>query len=146
MNKPVGVIGSGSFGLTISKLVSENKDVLLYARSKEIVDKINATHRHMNVDLSPRIRATLSNRSWTRLRAYSLTLPMPWCRYPGMPAVCWISTVQGRWWNWGIERRRFSWIICPGLSRIDLKQDKRRLPSRLPVNKVNWTQRAQIQN
>ncbi len=58
MSKPVGVIGAGSFGTTIAKLLSENVDVLLYSRKVELVDTINNTHQHLGVELSPRIKAT----------------------------------------------------------------------------------------
>ncbi len=58
LSTPVGVIGPGSFGIAISKLLSENVEVLLYCRQKEVADKINATHQHLEVDLSPKIIAT----------------------------------------------------------------------------------------
>ena len=38
--QPVGVIGSGSFGLAIANLLSENVDVLMYARREEIRRRI----------------------------------------------------------------------------------------------------------
>ncbi|MCH2045559.1 MAG: NAD(P)-dependent glycerol-3-phosphate dehydrogenase [Saprospiraceae bacterium] len=41
MNKqPVGVIGSGSFGMAIANLLSENVDVLMYARREEVRQQI----------------------------------------------------------------------------------------------------------
>lgn len=58
MTKPVGVIGSGSFGLTLAYLASENSDVLMYARRKEIVDSINKDHLLKGHKLSARIKAT----------------------------------------------------------------------------------------
>jgi glycerol-3-phosphate dehydrogenase (NAD(P)+) len=54
----VGVIGSGSFGITVSKLLSENTEVLLFSRKQELVDKINSTHHHLGYDLSNKIVAT----------------------------------------------------------------------------------------
>ena len=54
----VGVIGAGSFGTAISNLLAHNVRVLLYSRNPEVVTKINQTHRHFDMDLSPRIRAT----------------------------------------------------------------------------------------
>lgn len=54
----VGVIGSGSFGITVSKLLSENKDVLIFSRKEELVEKINTNHHHLGYDLSPKIVAT----------------------------------------------------------------------------------------
>jgi glycerol-3-phosphate dehydrogenase (NAD(P)+) len=42
-NKPVGVIGAGSFGTTVANLLAENSEVLIYARNpelfKEMVDQ-----------------------------------------------------------------------------------------------------------
>jgi len=58
MQKPVGVIGSGSFGLTISKLLSENRDVLLYTRRTETVIDINEKKRYLGYEVSDRIRAS----------------------------------------------------------------------------------------
>jgi len=56
--KPVGVIGAGSFGTAIADLLSDKVDVLLFSRKKELVDKINQTHLHLNLQLSNRIKAT----------------------------------------------------------------------------------------
>ena len=57
-NKTVGVIGAGSFGTAISNLLAYNADVLLYSRNTKIVAEINQSHRHLDIDLSPRIRCT----------------------------------------------------------------------------------------
>lgn len=57
--KIIGVIGSGSFGTTIAKLLSINNRVLLYTRRQEVVDDVNINHRHRGIELSPDIRATL---------------------------------------------------------------------------------------
>lgn len=53
-----GVIGAGSFGTAVANLLAKNTDVLLFSRRPEVVKTINRTHRHLDVDLSPRIRAT----------------------------------------------------------------------------------------
>jgi glycerol-3-phosphate dehydrogenase (NAD(P)+) len=58
MNKPVGVIGAGSFGTAISNLLAINTDVLLFTRRKEVMESINERHEHLGIKLSPRIRAT----------------------------------------------------------------------------------------
>lgn len=58
MTKPVGVIGSGSFGVTVSKLLSHNVDVLLFSRRAHVVDSINNEHTHMGYKFNPRVRAT----------------------------------------------------------------------------------------
>jgi len=38
--KPIGVIGSGSFGTTVANLLAENSQVLIYARSKELFNQM----------------------------------------------------------------------------------------------------------
>ena len=58
MNKPVGVIGAGSFGTAISNLLAINTDVLLFTRRKEVMESINERQEHLGIKLSPRIRAT----------------------------------------------------------------------------------------
>ncbi len=54
----VGVIGSGSFGITVSKLISANSDVILYSRRPEVIKSINEDHTHKGILLDPRIVAT----------------------------------------------------------------------------------------
>lgn len=56
--KPVGVIGSGKFGTTIAKLLSENVDVIILSRRKEVADAINNDHHFLGMDLSPKIKCT----------------------------------------------------------------------------------------
>lgn len=58
MNRPVGVIGSGSFGVTVSTLLSSNVDVLLFTRRASVADAINNNHHYLGYDLNPRVRAT----------------------------------------------------------------------------------------
>jgi glycerol-3-phosphate dehydrogenase (NAD(P)+) len=59
MKKPVGVIGAGSFGIAVTKLLEVNTDVLIYSRKQETVDAINSKHFHYNTHLDPqRVRAT----------------------------------------------------------------------------------------
>jgi glycerol-3-phosphate dehydrogenase (NAD(P)+) len=53
----VGVIGAGSFGITIAQLLAVNQDVLLYARDPAVVRTINQTGHHLGVKLAPNIRA-----------------------------------------------------------------------------------------
>lgn len=55
-----GVIGTGSFGLAISKLLAFNTDVLILCRSQETADLINHTHHYKNVTLDDRVRVTTS--------------------------------------------------------------------------------------
>ena len=56
--KPVGVIGAGSFGTAIANLLAKNTDVLLFSRKQELVEKINLSKKHLGVDLLPNIEAT----------------------------------------------------------------------------------------
>lgn len=53
-----GVIGGGSFGTTVAKLLSYNCDVLLFTRSRETAHQINDDHFHLGYPLSKNIRAT----------------------------------------------------------------------------------------
>lgn len=57
-NKPVGVIGIGSFGTAISNLLAEKNNVLVYARDEAVVKAINETHMVKNRKLAMSIRAT----------------------------------------------------------------------------------------
>ncbi|MBK9149933.1 MAG: NAD(P)-dependent glycerol-3-phosphate dehydrogenase [Saprospiraceae bacterium] len=54
----VGIIGAGSFGITISKIVSRNVNVLLYTRNPEVKQQINENHFHLNTKLRSNIVAT----------------------------------------------------------------------------------------
>jgi len=54
----VGVLGSGSFGLTVSKLLSINVDVLMYTRSESVATQINEQHSLLGFDVDPRVMAT----------------------------------------------------------------------------------------
>lgn len=54
----VGVIGAGSFGVTVSKLICINKDVLLFTRKKELVESINREHKHLGYTLASNVVAT----------------------------------------------------------------------------------------
>jgi len=57
MNKPVGVIGSGSFGITIMKLLLHNVDVILNTRRDSVLEAINERHHYMGVDTQGRVKA-----------------------------------------------------------------------------------------
>jgi glycerol-3-phosphate dehydrogenase (NAD(P)+) len=56
----IGVIGSGSFGTAIANLIATNKQVLLYSRNAEIVEKINKTRQHLSVEVHDNILAVNS--------------------------------------------------------------------------------------
>ncbi len=58
--KQVAVIGSGSFGIAVAKLLSHNVEVLVVTRNSLTMHKINNDHLAFNTPLSARIRATLS--------------------------------------------------------------------------------------
>jgi glycerol-3-phosphate dehydrogenase (NAD(P)+) len=55
-----GVIGSGSFGLAVSKLLSINAQVLILMRSAALVESVNERHELNGVGLPHHVRATLS--------------------------------------------------------------------------------------
>ncbi len=56
----VGVVGAGSFGITVAQLLAVNNEVLLFARDPQISRKINDTHFLHEVQLSPYIQAVSS--------------------------------------------------------------------------------------
>jgi glycerol-3-phosphate dehydrogenase (NAD(P)+) len=57
--KPVGVIGAGSFGIAVAKLLEPNTEVIIYTRKEETAAAINEKHFHYNTPLDPaKIRAT----------------------------------------------------------------------------------------
>ncbi|MEO7176041.1 MAG: glycerol 3-phosphate dehydrogenase, partial [Saprospiraceae bacterium] len=60
LDQPVGVIGSGSFGTTVAKLLSYNNDVLIFSRQEAIIQQINESHLYNQVKLAKNIRATNS--------------------------------------------------------------------------------------
>ncbi len=55
---PPGVIGAGSFGLTMAMLLSKKQNVLIYVRSQGQEREINQTHQSRGISFSPDIRAT----------------------------------------------------------------------------------------
>src|SRR5699024_12451372 len=61
----IAVIGSGSWGTALAKVLSENKhDTVLWGRKQAIIDEINQTHTNEkylpNVSLPKEIKATTS--------------------------------------------------------------------------------------
>lgn len=58
MKKPVGIIGSGSFGMTLAHLASENQDVLMYTRREEVADSVNNDHLLKGFTLKENIKAS----------------------------------------------------------------------------------------
>ena len=58
--RPVGIIGAGSFGIAIAKLLEHNTEVLIYTRKPETMKAINEEHFYYGQTLSPSIRATIT--------------------------------------------------------------------------------------
>ena len=58
----ISILGSGSWSTAIASLLSENYDVLIYARNKEDADYINKNHKNRKYlkefDLAENIKAT----------------------------------------------------------------------------------------
>jgi glycerol-3-phosphate dehydrogenase (NAD(P)+) len=54
----VGVIGSGSFGTAVANILAKNSKVILYARSKETAEKIQATRISSGQKLDDRVTVT----------------------------------------------------------------------------------------
>ncbi|WP_186754377.1 NAD(P)H-dependent glycerol-3-phosphate dehydrogenase [Echinicola salinicaeni] len=57
-DKPVGVIGIGSFGTAIANILAAKSKVIVYARKQEIVDEINQKHTVEGRTLHENISAT----------------------------------------------------------------------------------------
>ena len=57
-NKPVGVIGIGSFGAVIANILAEKNEVMVYARNPQVVEEINQKHTAEGKTLHPKILAT----------------------------------------------------------------------------------------
>jgi glycerol-3-phosphate dehydrogenase (NAD(P)+) len=60
MREVVGVLGSGSFGVTIATLLAHNTDVIIYTRRESVVEDINVRHHHYGVDLPECVSASSS--------------------------------------------------------------------------------------
>lgn len=58
MSFKIGVLGSGSFGIAISKLLSKNNDVLMYTRRDSILKSVNEDHFIRGQKLADTITAT----------------------------------------------------------------------------------------
>ncbi len=58
--KPIGIIGSGSFGTAVAGLIAVNYPVLICTRREKTLLSINEHHTHLNQQLPEHIRATTS--------------------------------------------------------------------------------------
>jgi len=50
-NKPVGVIGTGSFGTAVANILAESSEVLFYGRSSEVIEEIKGTRVSSNQEI-----------------------------------------------------------------------------------------------
>jgi glycerol-3-phosphate dehydrogenase (NAD(P)+) len=57
-NKPVGVVGAGSFGTAIANLLSNNADVVLYARKAEVAEEMEKSRARLGQSLAANITPT----------------------------------------------------------------------------------------
>lgn len=57
-NKPVAVVGAGSFGTAVANILAKNCDVLLYARNPEVAERINTTRISSGQAIDARITPT----------------------------------------------------------------------------------------
>lgn len=54
----VGIIGAGSFGITLVKILSRNVNVIVYSRNLETIKNINESRNHLGHELRNNVRAT----------------------------------------------------------------------------------------
>lgn len=54
----VGIIGAGSFGISIASLAANNKNVLIYSRRKEVIDAINQSQKVNGLQLPDNVEGT----------------------------------------------------------------------------------------
>jgi len=54
----IGVIGAGSFGMAVSRLLSLNREVILYSRNEETIRHINEEHVLRGVSFNNKVMAT----------------------------------------------------------------------------------------
>jgi glycerol-3-phosphate dehydrogenase (NAD(P)+) len=56
--KPVGVVGMGSFGTAIANMLAEKSNVIAFVRRSEVEDEINQKHQVDGLDIHPNIIGT----------------------------------------------------------------------------------------
>ena len=52
----VGVVGTGSFGLALTNILAENREVLLYARRQSVQQELEASKQHKNIQIHPSVQ------------------------------------------------------------------------------------------
>lgn len=57
-NRPIAVIGAGSFGSSVALLLSYNNPVIIYSRRQETLDAINKDRKLMELDIKTPVSAT----------------------------------------------------------------------------------------
>ncbi len=57
-DKPVGVVGAGSFGSAIANILAKNTDVIIYARNPEVVREMENTRKLNDMAINDRITPT----------------------------------------------------------------------------------------
>lgn len=56
--RTVGIIGSGSFGTTLAKIISRNANVIVFSRNPEVIRSVNEQKKLMGYALRQNIKAT----------------------------------------------------------------------------------------
>lgn len=57
-NKPVGVVGAGNFGSAVANLLASNRDVILYARDEQVIQRIHTTRENRGHRMRENITVT----------------------------------------------------------------------------------------
>jgi glycerol-3-phosphate dehydrogenase (NAD(P)+) len=73
-DKPIGVIGAGSFGTAIANIVAINRPVLLYARDEKVVAHMQTTAENRGQRLHPNV--TITNDLPLLARTCDIIFPM----------------------------------------------------------------------
>jgi glycerol-3-phosphate dehydrogenase (NAD(P)+) len=58
MDRRIAVLGAGSFGTAVARLLSKNCEVLMYSRRQDVVDRINNEQKVKDYQLNERIKAS----------------------------------------------------------------------------------------
>lgn len=58
INKPIGILGIGSFGTVLANIIAEKYPVLMYARKQATVDHINIDKKHRDIVINTNVSAT----------------------------------------------------------------------------------------